>query len=42
MKKVWRIAGWTALALVLVSSYGVYRTVWGKPFTLNTRDSSTN
>jgi uncharacterized protein (DUF885 family) len=35
MRKAWRIAGWTALAFVLVLAYGVYRTVWGKPFTLN-------
>ena len=35
MKRTWRIAGWTALALVAVLGYAVYRTVWGKPFTIN-------
>jgi uncharacterized protein (DUF885 family) len=35
MKKFWRIARWTALALVLLIAFGVYRTIWGKPFTLN-------
>jgi uncharacterized protein (DUF885 family) len=35
MKKFWRIAAWTALGLVLLVAYGAYRTVWGKPFTLN-------
>jgi uncharacterized protein (DUF885 family) len=33
--RVWRILGWTALALVVIGSYLVYRTVWGKPFTMN-------
>lgn len=35
MKRGWRIAGWIALALVVVLSYGVYRVWWGKPFTMN-------
>ena len=35
MKKAWRIAGWTALALALVVGFAVYKIVWGKPFTLN-------
>ncbi len=35
MKRVWRIASWTGLALVLLAGYAVYRTVWGKPFTIN-------
>ena len=35
MKRVWRIAGWAGLALLVLAGYAVYRTVWGKPFTLN-------
>jgi uncharacterized protein (DUF885 family) len=35
MKKRWRIAGWVALGLVLVLGYAAYRTVWGKPFSIN-------
>jgi uncharacterized protein (DUF885 family) len=35
MKRVWRIAGWVALALVAVLGYSAYRVVWGKPFTMN-------
>jgi uncharacterized protein (DUF885 family) len=35
MKRSWRIAGWVALALVAVLGYCTYRTVWGKPFTMN-------
>ncbi len=35
MRKAWRIAGWTALVLVAALGYASYRTVWGKPFTLN-------
>ncbi len=35
MKKFWRIVGWTALGLGLVLAFAVYRTIWGKPFTLN-------
>src|SRR5215469_16364140 len=35
MKRRWRIAGWIALVLVAVLGYSAYRTVWGKPFTLN-------
>jgi uncharacterized protein (DUF885 family) len=35
MRKFWRIAGWTALVLALVLGYASYRTIWGKPFTLN-------
>jgi uncharacterized protein (DUF885 family) len=35
MRKAWRIAGWTALLLVAALGYASYRTVWGKPFTLN-------
>jgi uncharacterized protein (DUF885 family) len=35
MRKFWRIAGWTALALVVVAGYAGYRIVWGTPFTIN-------
>jgi uncharacterized protein (DUF885 family) len=35
MKKAWRIAGWTALVLIAVLAYASWRTVWGKPFTIN-------
>jgi len=35
MKKAWRIAGWTALVLVAALAYASWRTVWGKPFTIN-------
>lgn len=35
MKKFWRIAGWTALALTVVLGVAVYKIVWGKPFTIN-------
>ena len=36
MKKFWRITGWTALVLAAVLGYAGYRTIWGKPFTINT------
>ncbi|MGB9332564.1 MAG: DUF885 domain-containing protein [Steroidobacteraceae bacterium] len=35
MKKAWRITGWVALALGVVLGYAGYRTVWGKPFSMN-------
>jgi len=35
MKRFWRIAGWTALALAAVLGFCVYKIVWGKPFTIN-------
>jgi uncharacterized protein (DUF885 family) len=35
MKRGWRVAGWIALALVVVLGYAAYRIGWGKPFTLN-------
>ena len=35
MKKAWKVAGWAALALLVAGGYGLYRTVWGQPFTLN-------
>jgi len=35
MKRSWRITGWIALGLVLVLGYVTYRSVWGKPFSIN-------
>jgi uncharacterized protein (DUF885 family) len=35
MRKGWRVAGWIALVLVAALAYAGYRTVWGKPFTIN-------
>lgn len=35
MRRPWRIAGWVALALIVVLGYCTYRIVWGKPFTMN-------
>jgi uncharacterized protein (DUF885 family) len=35
MKQRWRIAGWIALALLAVLGWAGYRTVWGKPFSIN-------
>ena len=35
MKKFWRVARWVGLIGLLVVGYGTYRTIWGKPFTLN-------
>jgi uncharacterized protein (DUF885 family) len=35
MKRAWRIAGWTGLALLVLAGYAGYRTVWGKPFSIN-------
>jgi uncharacterized protein (DUF885 family) len=35
MKKAWRITGWVALAVGVVLGYAGYRTVWGKPFSMN-------
>jgi uncharacterized protein (DUF885 family) len=35
MKKRWRIAGWIGLALLALLAYGGYRTIWGKPFSIN-------
>jgi uncharacterized protein (DUF885 family) len=35
MKRSWRIAGWVALAAIVVLGYLAYRTVWGQPFTIN-------
>lgn len=35
MRKFWRITAWTALVLVIAVGYAAYRTIWGKPFTLN-------
>jgi uncharacterized protein (DUF885 family) len=35
MKRAWRTAGWAGLLLGFALGYGVYRTVWGKPFTID-------
>ena len=35
MKRFWRIAGWTALALVAALGFAGYKVIWGKPFTIN-------
>jgi uncharacterized protein (DUF885 family) len=35
IKRSWRIAGWSLLALAAVLGYALYRTAWGKPFTIN-------
>jgi uncharacterized protein (DUF885 family) len=35
VKKRWRIAGWSALVLAAALGYACYRTVWGKPFSIN-------
>jgi len=35
MKTRWRIVGWAALVLVALLAYTAYRTVWGRPFTIN-------
>ena len=34
MRKFWRIAGGIGLVLAVVLGFGIYRTVWGKPFTI--------
>ena len=34
-KRLWRIAGWSALTLLAVVTFCGYRIVWGKPFTIN-------
>jgi uncharacterized protein (DUF885 family) len=36
MKRAWRIAAWTGLALLVLVGYAAYRTVWGKPFSITT------
>lgn len=36
MRKVWRTAAWVGLVLAVALGYAAYRTVWGKPFTINT------
>ena len=35
LRRRWRIAGWSLLALVTVLGYAGYRIVWGEPFTIN-------
>lgn len=34
-KRAWRVAGWTALALLAVIAFCAYRQLWGKPFSIN-------
>jgi uncharacterized protein (DUF885 family) len=35
VKKVWKIAKWTGLVLLVVIVYAGYRIFWGHPFTIN-------
>jgi uncharacterized protein (DUF885 family) len=35
MKKVWKVAKWTGLVLLVVIVYAGYRIIWGHPFTIN-------
>jgi uncharacterized protein (DUF885 family) len=35
MRRAWRIGGWTALVLAVALGYTAYRTLWGKPFSIN-------
>jgi uncharacterized protein (DUF885 family) len=35
MKKIWKVLGWTGLAVLLVGGYAGYRIAFGKPFTIN-------
>ncbi|HXY76312.1 MAG TPA: DUF885 domain-containing protein [Steroidobacteraceae bacterium] len=35
MKRAWRIAGGIGAALLIVLAFVAYRTVWGKPFSIN-------
>jgi uncharacterized protein (DUF885 family) len=35
MKRFWRSFRWILLVVVVVLGYAGYRTIWGKPFTLN-------
>jgi len=35
MKKVWKVAKWTGLVLLIVVAYAGYRLIWGHPFTIN-------
>ena len=35
MQKRWRIAGWATLVLIAALAFVAYRTVWGRPFTIN-------
>jgi uncharacterized protein (DUF885 family) len=34
-QRFWRIAGWSALAVLAAVAFCGYRIVWGKPFTIN-------
>ncbi len=35
MKKIWKVARWFILALLILGVYAVYRIGWGTPFTIN-------
>jgi len=35
MKKIWKVARWFILALLILGAYAVYRIGWGTPFTIN-------
>lgn len=35
MKKIWKVARWFVLALLIITAYAVYRIGWGNPFTIN-------
>jgi len=35
MRRAWRITGWIAVAVAVVLGYAAYRTLWGKPFSIN-------
>jgi uncharacterized protein (DUF885 family) len=35
MKKVWKVAKWPLLVLLVVIAYAGYRIIWGHPFTIN-------
>ncbi len=35
MKKIWKVARWVILALLIITAYAVYRIGWGTPFTIN-------
>lgn len=35
MKKIWKVARWFVLALLIITAYAVYRIGWGTPFTIN-------
>ena len=35
MKKLWKVAKWPLLVLLIVIAYAGYRIIWGHPFTIN-------